>query len=75
VLRDGRSAPLWMGTIVEEHLESPLSLLTLARAQRGVDAPRDLLAASLNGGRLAARADRLPGWDGQVLLAHDASLF
>ena len=75
VLRDGRSAPLWMGTVVEEHLESPLSLLTLARAQRGVDAPRDLLAASLNGGRLAARADRLPGWDGQVLLAHDASLF
>lgn len=63
-----------MGSVVEERLFHPLSLMTLTEGQPGADAPRQAVAA-LAGGRLARReaAEEGPDWDGQVLLAGEES--
>lgn len=70
-LTNGRTVPLWMGSVVEERLFHPLSLVTLTEAEAGADAPRQAVTAGLVGGRLARReaGEESPDWDGQVLLA------
>jgi undecaprenyl-diphosphatase len=72
-LTNGRIVPIWIGSVVEERLYHPLSLVTLGSTQPDVNAPRQVLAGALDGGRLAARANELTAWvwDGQVLLARD----
>jgi membrane-associated phospholipid phosphatase len=75
-LADGRTAPLWIGSVVEEHLYHPFSLVTLASTRLNVNAPRQVLAGSLGQGRLASRFDQKAdeNWDGRVLLARDSSM-
>jgi hypothetical protein len=75
-LRNGHLTELWIGSVVEEQLRSRFSLFSVAQAQPDANAPRDLLAASLDAGRLVTRPDHssTPVWDGQVLLARDASI-
>ncbi|MHC8322457.1 bifunctional DedA family/phosphatase PAP2 family protein [Pseudomonas sp. GB2N2] len=70
-LTNGRTTPLWMGSIVEERFYHPLSLVTLTSTQPDVNAPRSTLAASLDSGRLLSRTEGVADadWDGQVLLA------
>ncbi|WP_443691806.1 VTT domain-containing protein [Pseudomonas sp.] len=70
-LTNGRTVPLWMGSVVEERFYHPLSLITLTSTQSYVNAPRNTLAAALDGGRLIPRSEGAADsdWDGQVLLA------
>jgi undecaprenyl-diphosphatase len=69
-LTNGRTAPLWIGSVVEERFSHPLSLVTLSSTQPDVNAPRSTLAAALDGGRLRSRPEEMADadWDGQVLL-------
>lgn len=75
-LRNGHLTGLWIGSAVEEQLGNRFPLFTVAPAQPDANAPRDLLAASLDTGRLVTRPDRSSThvWDGQVLLAFDRSI-
>lgn len=75
-LRDGHPTELWIGSVVEEQLGSRFPLFTVAQAQPDANTPRNLLAASLDTGRLVTRPDHSspPVWDGRVLLAHDGSI-
>jgi membrane protein DedA with SNARE-associated domain/membrane-associated phospholipid phosphatase len=70
-LTNEQTAPLWLGSVVEERLYHPFSLVTLASTQPDVNAPRQALAGALEGGRLVSRTKGMTGtdWDGQVLLA------
>jgi undecaprenyl-diphosphatase len=72
-LTNGRPSPLWIGSVVEERLDRPLSLFTVAWTQPDVNTPREVLAAALGGGRLVTRAGGIAeaGWDGRVLLASE----
>lgn len=76
-LHDGHSSPLWLGSVVEERLDSQLHLFTTASVEPEMDGPRDRLAASVKGSRLASRpgADRSIGWDSRVLLAREQKSF
>lgn len=70
-LTNGRTSALWVGSVVEERIYHPLSLITLTSTQPGVNAPRSTLAVAFDDGRLLPRP---PGtangdWDGDVLLA------
>ena len=73
-LTDSRRSPLWIGSIVEERLYRPLSLVTLTWTQPGMNRPREVLAAALEDGRLVPRANgtAVAYWDGQVLLARES---
>lgn len=75
-LRNGHPTELWIGSVLEERLANRFPLFTVAQAQPDANAPRDLLAASLDTGRLATRPDRSSThiWDGQVLLAFDRGI-
>jgi undecaprenyl-diphosphatase len=70
-LTNGRTMPLWIGSVVEERFYHPLSLVTLTSTQPDANAPRRMLAAVLDGGRLLSRTEGTADadWDGQVLLA------
>lgn len=70
-LTNGRRSPLWTGSIVEERLYHPLSLVTLTWMQPDMNRPRDDLAGDLDSAHLVARAGESSGldWDGRVLLA------
>jgi undecaprenyl-diphosphatase len=72
-LKNGSSSPLWIGSVVEERLDHPLSFLTVARRLPDVNTPRELLAAALDTARLVTRtsATATAGWDGRVLLARE----
>jgi len=72
-LTNGWPSPLWIGSVVEERLDRPLSLFTVAWTQRDVNAPREFLAVHLDGARLVTRAGGIAeaGWDGRVLLASE----
>ncbi|WP_432263181.1 VTT domain-containing protein [Cupriavidus sp. TMH.W2] len=74
-LRDREPDSLWVGSVVEEHLYRPLSLLTVSSTQPEANAPRQALAAALVNGRLAARPEEQSQreWDGQVLLGQDVA--
>jgi membrane protein DedA with SNARE-associated domain len=75
-LRNGHLTELWIGSVVEELLGSRFPLFTMAQVQPDANAPRNLLAESLDTGRLVTRPDHSssPVWDGQVLLAHDGTI-
>ena len=75
-LTNGKAAPLWIGSVVEERLYHPLSLFTLASTQAEVSTPRNALFAALEGGRLVYRAmgDTGADWDGRVLLARESDV-
>lgn len=68
----GGTAPLWVGSVIREKVLHPLNQITIIERQRDADGPRDALARSLAGSRLAQRTSlgEAAGWDGQVLLAH-----
>ncbi|WP_223487462.1 bifunctional DedA family/phosphatase PAP2 family protein [Pseudomonas sp. A-RE-19] len=70
-LTNGRTIPLWIGSVVEERFYHPLSLVTLTSTQPDANAPRRTLEAVLDGGRLFSRTEGAADadWDGQVLLA------
>jgi undecaprenyl-diphosphatase len=72
-LTNGQAAPLWIGSVVEEHFYHPLALVTLISTQPDMIAPRSALAAALDGGRLVSRvsAGTEADWDGRVLLARE----
>jgi undecaprenyl-diphosphatase len=74
-LTNGQRSPLWIGSVVEERLDHPLSLFTLTSRQPDMNAPRSALAATLDGGRLVSRASGIAeaDWDGHVLLARESS--
>jgi undecaprenyl-diphosphatase len=74
-LTNGRPSPLWIGSVVEERLDRHISLFTLAWTQPDVNAPREVLAAALEGGRLVTRDGGIAeaGWDGRVLLAREGT--
>ncbi|MFW0754084.1 VTT domain-containing protein [Pseudomonas sp. H11T01] len=70
-LTNGRTSPLWIGSVVEEHFYHPLSLVIVSSTQPDVNAPRSTLAAALDSARLLSRTEGAADadWDGQVLLA------
>ncbi|MFW8588751.1 LssY C-terminal domain-containing protein [Rhizobium beringeri] len=69
---NGQTVPLWMGSVMEERIYRPLSLITLVSTQPDFNAPRQALAQSLEGGSLVSRTVKQANaeWDGRVLLAH-----
>lgn len=69
---DGQPTPLWVGSVTEERIYRPLSLLTLVSTQPDFNAPRQALAQSFERGSLVSRAVEQTNaqWDGRVLLAH-----
>jgi undecaprenyl-diphosphatase len=75
-LTNERPSPVWVGSAVEESIDRPFSLVTLAWRQPDMIRPREALETALEGGRLVARTDRLADadWDGRVLLARDNDL-
>ncbi|MBN9033944.1 MAG: phosphatase PAP2 family protein [Rhizobiales bacterium] len=67
----GESMPkVWIGSVVEEHFDRPISLITIAQTRPDANAPRDLLSGISRQEWFVAR----PGptedanWDGRVLL-------
>ncbi len=72
-LENGRSSPMWIGSVVEERLRHPFSLFTLPVTQPDVNAPREDLAVTFGDGRIVNRRDReiASQWDGNVLLARE----
>ncbi|MGV8920595.1 MAG: phosphatase PAP2 family protein [Pseudomonas sp.] len=69
-LTNGRTSQLWIGSVVEERIYHPLSLVTLTSTQPDVNAPRDTLADAFDG-QLRTRTEETADadWDGKVLLA------
>ena len=69
-LSDGSSSKVWIGSVVEEHFDRPISLIAIAQTRPDANAPRDLLSGSSRREWIVAR----PGptedanWDGRVLL-------
>ena len=70
-LTNGRTSPLWMGSVVEERFYHPLSLFTLTSTQQDVNAQRGTLTTTFEDGRLLPRIPEMADedWDGKVLLA------
>lgn len=75
-LTNGRPSPLWAGSVVEEHLDRPFALFTLASTKSDVNVPREALTTALDGGRLVSRTDVTAeaGWDGHVLLVRESDI-
>ncbi|MGE0629317.1 MAG: VTT domain-containing protein [Hyphomicrobiaceae bacterium] len=69
------SLPAWVGSVVEEQLDRPLTLVTLTFTQPAVNGPRGILAGEFQLGRLAVRTDAKANaeWDGRVLLLRERS--
>ncbi|WP_370676945.1 VTT domain-containing protein [Pleomorphomonas sp. PLEO] len=63
--------PLWTGSVMEERIHHPLSLITVVSTGSDFNAPRQTLARSFDGGTLMVRAGAPTNaeWDGRVLLA------
>lgn len=70
-LTNGRTSPLWMGSVVSERFYHPLSLITLTSTQQDVNAPRGTLTTTFEDGQLLPRIPEMADedWDGKVLLA------
>ncbi len=75
-LVNGRHAPVWVGSVVEERIGRPCSLITIARTQSDVNKPRDAIADAVPSGRVEIRTlgAATDGWDGRVLLIPESSL-
>ncbi len=69
-LSGASSSRVWIGSVVEEHFDQPISLITIAQTRPDANAPRDLLSEVSRQQWFVAR----PGptedanWDGRVLL-------
>lgn len=72
-LTDGDPHRVWIGSVVEEHFDRPLSFFTIAKTRLSFNGPRNLLAEAFQSGRLAARPDVAADtkWDGRVLLLRE----
>jgi len=67
--------PLWIGMVVEQQLQRPFALLTVALVSTDVNGPRNKLVASLPLDRLGQRRHQAgKNWDGKVLLARDPAI-
>ncbi len=68
--------PVWVGSVVEERLDRPLSLFTVTFTQSDMNTPRDMLANELQSGRLATRTHETVNadWDERVLLLREGGL-
>jgi membrane protein DedA with SNARE-associated domain/membrane-associated phospholipid phosphatase len=66
----GASRPVLVGTVAAQAPRRLLKLITLNRMQGTFDAARDMLARTLQSGRLVAHDGAAPseGWDGKMLL-------
>ena len=73
-LRNEARHHLWLGSIVEERIIRPLSLLSISHIVGDYVRPRDLLRGSLPGSLVVKRAMTGPGWDGHVVLGHAPSV-
>ena len=75
-LINGSQAPVWIGSVLEERLDRPFSLITISRTQPDVNKPRDAVADAIQSARLAVRTEGEldEDWDGQVLLIPEGSL-
>ncbi|MEO5759825.1 MAG: phosphatase PAP2 family protein [Mesorhizobium sp.] len=73
-LANGQAVPLWIGSVVEERLYHPISLVTLVSTRHDANEPRKALAEALIAENLASRASGIMSadWDGNVLLAREA---
>jgi undecaprenyl-diphosphatase len=69
-LSDGNPMPVWIGSVVEEHVLRPLSLVSVVSSRPDANTPRDVLAQMFRSGRVAMRPDAETNadWDGGVLL-------
>ena len=54
-LINGSHAPVWVGSVVEERIDRPFSLITVARTQSDVNKPRDAIADAVPSGRVEIR--------------------
>jgi membrane-associated phospholipid phosphatase len=70
-LENRGTVPLWVGSIVEEHISRPLSFVTVVRTSLDVKHPLDILIASIADGRIAKRGSHAGKWDGRVLLGQE----
>ena len=75
MLTNQPSSPVWVGTVVEERLDHPVSLVTLTLRQPDLNGPRNAMAAEVGSGRLSDPivSDEHGGWDGRILLVRQAS--
>jgi membrane protein DedA with SNARE-associated domain/membrane-associated phospholipid phosphatase len=66
----GATQPVLIGMVVAQQPRRLLKLITLNRMQGSFDAARDMLARTLQSGRLVPHDGALPseGWDGKMLL-------
>ncbi|TAY05849.1 phosphatase PAP2 family protein (plasmid) [Rhizobium leguminosarum] len=73
-LEDREETPLWVGSISDERIYRPLSLVTTVSTQPDFTGPREALARSLREGHLVSRdeVEAEGGWDGRVLLARQS---
>ncbi len=67
-LQDSAGYPIWVGSIVEERISSPLSFVTVTRTNLEFAPPIELLAQSLPGPDFVTRGVHQGGWDGRVLI-------
>ena len=76
-LIDGSRTSIWIGSVLEERLDRPYSLFTLARTQPDINGPRNAVAGAIQSGRLAVRTDAAAtdDWDGRVLLIRETPLY
>ena len=73
-LTDRSPLPVWVGSVVEERLDRPLSLFTIVWTQPDINSLRDRATEGLQSWRLVNRADTpVKGWDGRMLLAQEGS--
>ncbi|PWI49830.1 PA-phosphatase, partial [Rhizobium phaseoli] len=72
-MSDGSSSKVWIGSVVEEHFDRPISLITISKTRSDANAPRDLLSRASQLERLVARSGSAENadWDGRILLLSD----
>ncbi len=69
-LSGGNSSKVWMGSVVEEHFDRRISLITISETRSHMNAPRDLLLGTSRSESPVARFGGAEdaSWDGRVLL-------
>ncbi|MBP1884282.1 hypothetical protein J2Z50_002571 [Ensifer mexicanus] len=69
------SSNLWIGSVVEEHFDRPISLVTISETRSDANAPRDLLLGAAQSARPVASTGSAGSnnWDGRILLLDDNS--
>lgn len=73
-LSDRNSSEIWLGSVVDEHFDRPISLITVSATRSNANASRDLLLGASQSERLVSRSGSAENadWDGRSLLL-DAS--